>query len=1371
MVKPIAGDSHMPFRGVCISLIACACILPAFCGSTWQVDRASGDDVAAAADETGLTAFQSIQAAVDRAVSGDTVLVGPGVYDNGSAMDTKKTRNRVWISGKKITLKSTHGASETHIVGQWDEGSTATNGCGEAQIRCICVNSDCVGTVIEGFTLRDGSTRLERILSGDLNDDIPNLGGGLAVYSWNKDVYLVDSVISNCTACWGGAMRGGTAIRCLITRNTAFSEPAGTRQSNLYSCLLTDNAKSASRMCPVAVNCTYFGNEGTTGIIDAYNCLFGLHDSVSATEHDCVRESQMGFQMFAPMMKDYRLLSGSVAATAGSPVDTSSLMGLPAEFDGKDFNGMPFVETDGKIAVGAFASEATPVCGGIYFRDKVTCGGEVRPSSYAFFDKWPQQICVKPYLKEGETFFRYRVTGANTRYGASSRWLQNDGTAWFVPPYAVGIVMTNAAVLAERILWADANYAEGDSDGTADKPYRTLQAAVDAVAAKTPTVIFAKEGDYGSGETFYNNRSNRVVIVDNRDILLKAVGAVEKTVIRGKEASPECQQQPAYYPGCGSDAVSCLSMGTKNSACAVQGFTFADGRSNCQDYTTDKQSDRCGGVEGPSTSSYAIGQILDCVFTNCAAVRGGAFYGVWASRCRIVDCRAFGGVTRYGVLSSTYVDRSNVAGDAAVKPDGVAANSVVGTGTIGVHLTMDHPKDLASRGADQLYQLANVGQYWTFGGIPFYGTVARNVWTSGNAIGYTYGAPLFVDEDNGDFRQLSTSCAISGGNFGNDGTDRYADAMDVYSTFAATGLDGYPIRYTEGVPMAGAYQRPVAALVVAASEGSISVNGSTGAATNVMPESVAVKIENGTRPVTGFIAGGKRHDYDGTRQSWTFYPKDYPSDETFSVTPIYGTNWYVNASMPDNSGNGFTAVTAKRTFHGDGGVMANVADGDCVHAADGVYDEGHEVPIGFLRRRLVVPAGVMVVADDGPEKTLIVGAPATESGAEGYAVDEWGRGTNAVACVYLKSNASKAATVRGFTLTGGRTHFFYGLSASVWNWDNNSIGGGASAVQSYDQAYNARVEDCIVSNNVSCRGGAFNSVYAINCRVFDNAANTGSCSANSFHQGCIVDFNRGANAVSTPRSVWNCTIGPGNVGLDGVATYGLNGSYGKDGGVFNTLCLGYACNVTNANSSIFGRRSSENVDVSAPGVVNCLVLEADEMPVNGSYAPVIGMNPAVDAGNPELAKNEWYGLHDIYGNPRAVNGERMDIGAVESDWRERYSCDIAKSRRFSVLEASPSVEESESGTVTIPDGGTLSVKWHGNGRVTTYILMVRLSGAGVLSVDINGKPSDSVSSEGAHAIRFMSALDENVVGFAYAGDGVAEIVSSKREQGSLMILR
>ncbi len=75
---------------------------------TWYVNGASGSD-ANYGDEAS-SAKETIQAAIDVALAGDTILVAPGTYD---AVNTQ---------GKDITIRSTDGAEQTKIVGRTSGG-------------------------------------------------------------------------------------------------------------------------------------------------------------------------------------------------------------------------------------------------------------------------------------------------------------------------------------------------------------------------------------------------------------------------------------------------------------------------------------------------------------------------------------------------------------------------------------------------------------------------------------------------------------------------------------------------------------------------------------------------------------------------------------------------------------------------------------------------------------------------------------------------------------------------------------------------------------------------------------------------------------------------------------------------------------------------------------------------------------------------------------------------------------------------------------------------------------------------------------------------------------------------------------------------
>ena len=104
-------------------------------------------------------ALRTIQEGVDAVATNGTVYVLPGVYDSGYAVDGWSdggNTNRVFIT-KKIRLESIGGASVTHIVGK--RSSQTAYALGDDAIRCVALGGNSDGTVIKGFTIRDGATK------------------------------------------------------------------------------------------------------------------------------------------------------------------------------------------------------------------------------------------------------------------------------------------------------------------------------------------------------------------------------------------------------------------------------------------------------------------------------------------------------------------------------------------------------------------------------------------------------------------------------------------------------------------------------------------------------------------------------------------------------------------------------------------------------------------------------------------------------------------------------------------------------------------------------------------------------------------------------------------------------------------------------------------------------------------------------------------------------------------------------------------------------------------------------------------------------------------------------------------------------------
>ena len=94
-------------------------------------------------------------------------------------------------------------------------------------------------------------------------------------------------------------------------------------------------------------------------------------------------------------------------------------------------------------------------------------------------------------------------------------------------------------------------------------------------------------------------------------------------------------------------------------------------------------------------------------------------------------------------------------------------------------------------------------------------------------------------------------------------------------------------------------------------------------------------------------------------------------------------------------------------------------------------------------------------------------------------------------------------------------------------------------------------------------------------------------------------------------------------------------------------------------------------------------------------SPVIGANAAVDTADAAGYDAEKWGSLDVYGNPRVMNGNRLDVGAVEADWLPTYSKKIGK--RFSVTAVDPAVELVDDG-VKIPAGASLAATFGRAGR-------------------------------------------------------------------------
>ncbi len=200
--------------------------------------------------------------------------------------------------------------------------------------------------------------------------------------------------------------------------------------------------------------------------------------------------------------------------------------------------------------------------------------------------------------------------------------------------------------------------------------------------------------------------------------------------------------------------------------------------------------------------------------------------------------------------------------------------------------------------------------------------------------------------------------------------------------------------------------------------------------------------------------------------------------------------FYVDASRPDDSGDGTSWATAKKTIQG--GVDVTSA-GDTVLVTNGTYDTGETVtPSRSSSNRVVITENITVKSVNGPEVTFIVGA--SDNGTNGPA---------AVRGVYMTTGL-----LAGFTVTNGHT-----MNSGNDDYDRSSGGvnmyGGSGAV----------VSNCvIVGNSADDNAGGFYYGTLYDCTIEGNSA--------------VLDGGGGRNGT-----LHDCTIRDNEAGDDGGGTF------------------------------------------------------------------------------------------------------------------------------------------------------------------------------------------------------------------------------------------
>ena len=899
---------------------------------------------------------------------------------------------------------------------------------------------------------------------------------------------------------------------------------------------------------------------------------------------------------------------------------------------------------------------------------------------------------------------------------------------------AAGVMLTAQTLFGGNV-WHVNNKASNASDsnpGTEEAPFLTINAATTNILFEAGDTVLVHPGVYDTGVVQINTKlGNTRVHLPKKTILKAASDDVGATVIKGGFDS-------RYSNGLGPKAIRCIFVGkidengkisdTEAADSEISGFTLCDGATLHTD--SSEYSGFGGGVYSPSTKAY----VVDCVISNCAAYKGGGTFGCTSVRCLFKNNRAKGSSSGSCGSAVNGGNLLNCVIDGCTGERGDASLEAVLSSCKSVNCTIVNCRTGVQGG--EIHNSVICVQ----SGID---NVDNKATVSNCATTEKYGYYQLFAPKSGDYRLLDRGgardleCSVE---------SVKAVLGELPEEYLATDFAGNAFSGS-GTCLPGAVQEKVCSTYVDAVHGGLNLP--NGILDFKGAETATVKLDKCERPIIGVIVNGVTNLFDEVDEVAV------SASEGSYVEAIYTKDWYVDASAVSNDGRGHTLKTAKKTFKGlfD---SCSVLPGDTVHVAEDVYSEGVMYP-GEEETdgaRVIVPPGVLVVADGQVEKTIIRGEKATIN------PDEIGLGTNAVRCVSL----GEGSVIKGFTLTGGYT-------------DKDKFGGGVFGRDTGSSV--GRVIDCVISNNFAYRGAAA-YVTLEKCRVLENVG-TYCNGAYWVHAiGSIFSKNRGGvTCVMNPHSLLNCTVCNDN-------------EYDKSGNDRHPVWMSSSGGATTMKNCIFAQKmqlskarvsSVHNCFFSEmPALLGntdsseCSVVGADNLKLDAEGRPVIGCNAAVDSANAEYYGMDEYGDKDLSGAMRVMNG-KLDAGALEADWRNVYADSISDgSRAFSVVSASQNVVGAVGSSVKLHPGERLETVWKKQGnRLATYTTTFRVTGNGTLTVTVDGKDYTCTSDDGDVTLKVLSKASLLDIAFAYVGGksdtGFAEILSSERDIGLSIVIR
>jgi len=1081
-------------------------------------------------------------------------------------------------------------------------GNRAVSGGG----RCEGVSTRC--QIFENTSTGDGGgayngTLYDSVIS---NNTASGVGGGLYRSTFHRS-HVVDNKASGD----GGGVYNGTGYNSIVAKNRTNVNGGGTYSGNNYNCTITENYSAGSG------GGTYSGYQYNTIIWNNRNAYGEVNCEGGGSQYNC-RTANPKFVNAAE--GDYRLRVGSLCLNAGNASYVNGSLDVARRtrvVDGTVDIGAHEGATDGFVVAvqtkgGAIVSHSTSVVG-----------------------------------NDG-SFTIYSVEGSRPFKGVFTNGVLLSSSL----PFTCSGIMSDVEIDVSFVndLYVDANRGDDANSGfSQDAAKKNIQAAIDV--SIEGDVIHVADGWYSPFSS--GNRAIHIVgdngpdncFVDgefeSRCATLGNSASEVKTIIKGLTL---CNGYSSAGGGCYyGTAINCViedcystgsgggSYGTLLRGCTLVGnVANSNGGASCGDRVVawncifmDNVS--CGNGGGTYNGAY-----YDSTFDgNRAYSNGGAAYGSTLQRCILYGNQAAsGGGTYNGWMGS------------CLYYDNYATSSAGGAyyGTL-YNCTLTRNKS-SSQPAGMYYPTAYNTICWgnklnSGATSDSYGSSFYNCCLSGSAGSNPLVAnPLFFDPDHDDFRlSMNSPCLDRGTN------SNVADATDLLGR----------TRTQNGTVDIGCYEGPVNIWqinAIACGVGSIVSNGCSVTDGGSLS---FIAIEDGY-PFLGFYTNGVFATSE-TEFTW----ENISSHGTLEAW--FKQDYYVDASMPDDSRDGLTWETARKDLSA---VVAETSNGANIWVKGGTY-----APIVSQNKHLVITAvdgnGNTIISGDGigqcANLTGASGSISTQTNTvligftlrDGVAINGAGAYGGTLRNCVIESN--RATNYGGGTYYGVQQDCIYRCNI-VSNGASYARGGAAYYGTSYNCTYTGNLAmgatntyggaiyggvhyDCTISSNKSSRygGGFYVGTYHRSRVVGNDAYFGGGCGNATIYDSLICNNSARTGGGGYNGRFYGCTI------VDNVAT-NCGGAY--LGAATNSII--YGNNVVSGTYtnwySVAMQYSCAEPLANGRGNICADPLFVDT--VNGNYRLTEG-SPCLDAGYNVYVNSM---RKDIDSKYRIINGV-VDMGCYE----------------------------------------------------------------------------------------------------------------------------